>query len=70
MAKKTGTIRPGTFLQVLLDGRIRHAVVTDVTDQNNVEVRVGGVGNDTSTVGQAVARQESTTTRGSLFVAP
>jgi len=67
--KQIGTIRPGSFLKVLLGGRLRHAVVQTVTDQDNVTVRVGGVGNPTSSTGVAVVREPSTKTRGSLFVA-
>lgn len=70
MAKQIGTIRPGTEIMAKINDRIRHAIVTDVTDQDNVEVRVGGLGNPLSARGVAVQREASTTTRGSLFVEP
>jgi len=67
MAKQIGTIRPGTALMALIGGRIRHAIVTAVTDQDNVEVRVGGTGNPLSSLDVPVSRQDSTDTRGFLF---
>jgi hypothetical protein len=70
MSKETGTIRPGTAIKAKVGDRIRHAIVTDVTDQDNVEVRVGGAGNPLSARGVAVTREASTSTRGSLFVEP
>jgi len=70
MAKETGTIRPGTAIKAKVGDRIRHAIVTEVTDQDNVEVRVGGAGNPLSARGVAVTREASTVTRGSLFVEP
>jgi hypothetical protein len=51
-----------------IGGRIRHTIVTAVTDQDTVEVRVGGVGNPLSAQDVTVERQPSTETRGSLFV--
>jgi len=68
MTKQIGTIRPGTALMVEIDGRIRHAIVTAVTDQDNIEVRLGGTGNPLSTTGLNADRETSTTTRGFLFV--
>lgn len=70
MAKEIGTIRPGTSLMAKIGGRIRHAIVTAVSDQDNVTVRVGGVGNPLSSTGVTVVRQPSTTTRGFLFEQP
>lgn len=67
MTKQIGTIRPGTALLAKIGGRIRHAIVTAVTDQDNIEVRVGGTGNPLSSTGVAVTRQPSTPTRGTLF---
>ncbi len=67
MAKEIGTIRPGTSIKVIAGDRVRHAIVTDVTDQDNVEVRIGGAGNETSTIGLDVERVESTKTRGTIF---
>ena len=67
MAKQIGTIRPGTALMALIGGRIRHAIVTEVTDQDNIEVRVGGTGNPLSSTDVPVTRQASTETRGTLF---
>jgi hypothetical protein len=66
--KQIGTIRPGTELMAEIGGRIRHTIVTAVTDQDTVEVRVGGVGNPLSAQDVTVERQPSTETRGSLFV--
>ena len=68
MVKQIGTIRPGTALMVEIDGRIRHAIVTAVTDQDNIEIRLGGTGNPLSTTGLAADREASTPTRGFLFV--
>lgn len=68
MSKEIGTIRVGTAIKALVGGRIRHAIVTDVTDQDSVSVRVGGLGNPLSARDVAVEREESTVTRGSLFV--
>jgi hypothetical protein len=67
MAKKIGTIRAGSSLPVLTGDRIRHAIVTEVTDQDNVAVRIGGAGNETSTIGLDVERVSSTKTRGTIF---
>jgi hypothetical protein len=59
-------IRPGTAIKAEFEGRIRHVIVEEVTDQDNVTVRLGG--NSASTEFAAV-REASTTTRGSLFIA-
>jgi sRNA-binding protein len=67
MSKEIGTIRPGTAIKAKIGDRIRHAIVTEVTDQDNVEVRIGGAGNPLSALDLAVSRQASTETRGSLF---
>lgn len=58
-------IRPGTFVKALIGGRIRHARVMAVTDQNNVQVRVGDLGSSTTVNAD---RASSTVTRGTLFV--
>lgn len=64
-------IRVGTTEPVLIDGRIRHCVVEEVTDQDNITVRLGlndkVAGGDSTEV--AAAREVSTTTRGFLFEA-
>lgn len=70
MTKQIGTIRPGTAILAKIGERIRHAIVTAVTDQDNLEVRVGGTGNPLSSTGVSVTREPSTPTRGSLFVEP
>jgi hypothetical protein len=67
MAKEIGTIRPGTTLHAIIDGRIRHVVVQTVSDQDNLTVRLGGVENPTSSLGVAVERVPSTDTRGTIF---
>lgn len=56
------TIRPGTYLHVLQTstGRIRHARVLTVVDQDEITVRIG---DEESTA----TRGSSTTTRGTLF---
>lgn len=36
-------IRPGTDTYTLINGRLRHTIVTSVTDQDNIDVRLGGV---------------------------
>ena len=36
-------MRPGTTTYTLINGRLRHTVVTSVDDQDNLTVRVGGV---------------------------
>jgi len=63
-----GTVRPGSTLHAKIGTRIRHVVVETVTDQNTLTVRLGGVGNSTSSTGVGVEREDSTTTRGWLFV--
>jgi len=68
--KQIGTIRPGSFLRALIAGRLRHTVVEEVTDQDNVTVRLGGAGNPSSSRAVAVSREPSTKTRGTVFVAP
>jgi hypothetical protein len=61
-------IRPGTAEYVEIDDRIRSCIVTGVTDQDTIEVRLGGASSSTSTTYSA-ARQPSTATRATLFVA-
>lgn len=59
-------IRPYTTLRVqTTDGRLRHAVVLTVTDQDTITARIGLVGNGVTV---SATRQASTTTRGTLFV--
>lgn len=70
MSKEIGAIRPGTALMAKIGERIRHVIVTAVTDQDNIEVRLGGTGNPLSSTDVAVSRQDSTTTRGFLFEQP
>jgi hypothetical protein len=65
MAKK---VRRGTYLPVETDaGRIRHARVTAVTDQNNITVRLGTAKTSASVAFDA-DRVASTTTRGTIFL--
>lgn len=64
--KQIGTIRVGTALHVLYDGRIRHAIVEGVDDQDNITVRIGK--NSAPTEFDA-DRTVSTTTRGEIFQA-
>ena len=59
-------LRPGTTEHVLKDGRIRHCVVEEVADQDNITVRLGG---NSASVEFSATRQPSTQTRGTLFVA-
>lgn len=59
------TIRANTFIHALKNGRIRHVKVTDITDQDNLEVNIGNetvFDVDRGTTGTGV-----TNTRGSLF---
>lgn len=35
-------MRPGTATYTLINGRLRHTIVTAVTDQDNIDVRLGG----------------------------
>ena len=63
--KKIGWIIPGTAVQVLTNGRIRHCIVEEVTDQDRITVRLGGNSEGTEFV---ATRQVSTITRGTLFV--
>lgn len=59
------TIRPGTALKVLYEGRIRHVIVEAVEDQDNILVRLG-LNNDPT---EFYAVPETwTVTRGELFV--
>lgn len=61
-------LRPFSFLRVrTTDGRYRHTVITEVTDQDTVTSRIGLV-NDSSSVSST--RVASTTTRGSEFQQP
>ena len=61
------TIRPGTYVKVETDaGRIRHARVTAVTDQDNITVRLGTPKTSASVTFEA-DRVASTTTRGTIF---
>jgi hypothetical protein len=65
MAKK---VRRGTYLPVETDaGRIRHARVTAVTDQDNITVRLGTAKTSASVAFDA-DRVASTTTRGTIFL--
>jgi hypothetical protein len=57
-------IRPGTAEYVEIDDRIRHCIVTGVTDQDTIEVRLGGA---TESASYSATRQASTKTRGTLF---
>ena len=59
-------LRPGTTEYVLKDGRIRHCVVEEVTDQDTITVRLGG---NSASIEFAATRQPSTKTRGTLFEA-
>ena len=59
-------IRPGTAEYVEIDDRIRSCIVTGVTDQDTIEVRLGGV---SASATYSAARQPSTATRATLFVA-
>jgi hypothetical protein len=61
-------IRSGTHLPVQMDdGRIRHARVTAVSDQDNIAVRLGTPKSSASVVFDA-DRIVSTTTRGTIFL--
>lgn len=60
-------IRPGTYVKVQTDDRIRHTRVTAVDDQDNISVRIGTPQTSASAVFNA-DREASTTTRGTLFV--
>lgn len=59
-------IRPGTALHVEYEGRIRHAIVEAVTDQDNITVRIG---KNSAPTEFAADRITSTTTRGTIFSA-
>ena len=41
-------IRPGTATYTLIDGRLRHTIVTAVDDQDNITVRLGGTSEESS----------------------
>ena len=41
-------IRPGTATYTLIDGRLRHTIVTAVDDQDNITVRLGGASESAS----------------------
>jgi hypothetical protein len=58
-------IRPGTTEYVLIDTRIRNAIVTEVANQDSITVRLGGASRDETFT---ASRAESTKTRGTLFV--
>lgn len=68
------TLRPFTFIKVRTsaDGRYRHTMLTTVTDQDNVEGRIGTADRlaDGFSASVAAARQSSTTTRGTEFRQP
>lgn len=63
------TVRPGTYLKVETGGRIRHARVTAVADQDNITVRLGTASTSASVAIDA-DRVSSTTTRGTIFQEP
>lgn len=65
-SKKIGTVRVGTAIPALVNGRIRHCIVEAVTDQDNITVRLG---KNSAPLEVAAAREDSTTTRGFLFEA-
>lgn len=54
-----------------MGGRIRHCVVEGVTDQDTITVRLGAEGKVISgeSLEFGATRQDSTTTRGSIFSA-
>lgn len=59
------TLREGTAIKVITtDGRVRHTIVTTVTDQDTIEGRIGLVGNSASV---AATRETGTKTRGTQF---
>jgi hypothetical protein len=59
-------IVPGSTVHVIYRGRIRHAVVEAVADQNNITVRIGRNSAPTEFNADRVA---STRTRGTIFQA-
>lgn len=63
MAKK---VRVGTAIRALINNRIRHTIVEQVTDQDTVKVRVG-LNSDQDLFD--VTRSADTKTRGTLFKA-
>lgn len=58
------TIRTGTALKAIYDGRVRHVIVEEVTDQDNIKVRLGKNSDPTEFNADRVA---STDTRGTIF---
>lgn len=54
-------IKVGTFVRALVSGRMRHARVVSVTDQDTLSVSVGHA------APVAVSRVASTATRGTQF---
>lgn len=64
MSKQIGTVRVGTALHVEYEGRIRHVIVEEVDDQDNIVVRLGKNSDPTEF---AAIRVDSTTIRGFLF---
>ena len=60
------TLRAGTAIKAVYDGRVRHVIVEDVTDQDNVTVRLGKNSDPTEFAADRVA---STDTRGTIFEA-
>lgn len=59
-------MRAGTAIKAVYDGRVRHVIVEDVTDQDNVTVRLGKNSDPTEFAADRVA---STDTRGTIFEA-
>lgn len=41
-------MRPGTSTYTLINGRLRHTIVTAVDDQDNIDVRLGGASENAS----------------------
>jgi hypothetical protein len=60
------TVRVGTALKAVYDGRVRHVIVEEVTDQDNIKVRLGSNTQGTEFDADRVA---STDTRGTVFEA-
>jgi hypothetical protein len=61
-------VRPGTHVYIQMDDdRIRHARVIDVTDQNNISVRIGTAKTSASIVFDA-DKAASTKTRGFIYL--
>jgi hypothetical protein len=60
-------VRPGTYVKVETDaGRIRHVRVTAVANQDNITTRIGTPKTSASVTFGAI-REDSTTTRGTIF---